>query len=322
MLGRSLISSFRNQSIISSYLRTCYPVLRSKSHEGSYQNTKTLCTDVKADYVPLCIGSTNKVNPAQQILLRGKGATEFQENIIADFISSHEEASFEDWDKLLIEIFSVHYGLLTETNIDARIIDRCRIPQKFKLVRSYLAFMKHKNKKFNAAVVCNFLKVCYDCRSSLKDDDMPRIKTFVEFLLNRHLIIDSVMGDGIVKGLILLNRTDESFAVLENIKKTGSINISTYSALALCLLENNELDRAKCFITDVMAENLVLSSSVYVKWIETLRNDRASLDDLMNVFSRSEYKPKKLVCDHLIAVYNNLPDEHKLIGSYGTISNG
>lgn len=315
MLIRSL-NSLRFQLHRSTYLKSYFQQPRLLE-----PFLKALCTDIKTDYVPLQMSNEKIVNQTKQILLRGKSATDYQEKLIEDFIMNHETANFEEWNELLSNIFNVQYGLLSEMNIDAKVIDGCKILKKLNLARNYLAFMKQRKRKFNGAVVCNFIKVCYECRSELTEVDQKRIQIFVEFLLNRHLVLDSIMGDGVIKGLILLNQPDRALEILRKVEETGTANISSYSVLASYFLEINNFDRAVEFILNVLNNNLSLKDDVYLKWIEMSANDREKLDRLMNIFSRFEYFPKKFICDRLIMAYRNLPDLWKLVGIYGVISN-
>lgn len=301
--------------------RSTYPKLYFRQPRILEPFLKALCTDIKIEYVPLQINNEKIVNHSKQILVRGKSATDYQEKLIENFIMNHETANFEEWNELLSNVFNVQYGLLSEMNVDAKVIDGCKVLKKLNLARNYLAFMKQKKRKFNGAVVCNFIKVCYECRSELTDVDQKRIQIFVEFLLNRHSILDSIMGDGVIKGLILLNQADRALEILRKVEETGTANISSYSALAIYFLEMNNFNKAEEFILNILDKNLGLKDDVYMKWIEILGNDREKLDRLMNIFSRFEYFPKKFICDRLVMAYQNLPDLWKLVGIYGVISN-
>lgn len=245
-------------------------------------------------------------------------ATIQQELLLSTFVFSHIKPNQEEWTTLITKLLEKKPGEINENNIDYKIVGSCVSLKKLDLARSYIDFVKPK-KKFDGAIVCEFLKVCYCSPSSLISRDFKRIARFTEFLKQKYTVIDSYIGEGIIKGLLLQNKIDESFEIFDQIKKTESVNQDTYSALILYLLENKRIDLAKDLMRE-MVKLYELPNLISFKLIDVSKNDRSQLDKLLLIFREFDYKPKEVICNYLIEVYGQLPDPYKLVGKYGTIS--
>lgn len=245
-------------------------------------------------------------------------ATIQQELLLSTFVFSHIKPDQEEWTTLITKLLEKKPGEINENNIDYKIVGSCVPLKNLDLARSYIDFIKSK-KKLDGAIVCEFLKVCYCSQSSLTSRDFKRIVRFTEFLKQKYTMIDSYIGEGIIKGLLLQNKIDESFEIFDQIKKTESVNHETYSTLILYLLENRRIDLAKKLMRE-MVKLYELPDLICFKLIDISKNDRSQLDVLLLTFREFDYKPKEVICNYLIQVYGQLPDPNKLIGKYGTIS--
>ncbi len=258
---------------------------------------------------------------AKELLVRGKAATQYQETLLEDFISFRTEASVDEWRAILDGVFNSKHGMINTLNVDGKVLDLCENTKNLSLARSYINFMKHSGRKFNGASVCHFLRVCHRCDSELTDEDRKRIQQFTKFLLTKYTIMDPLVGDGAVKGLILCNLGDQSLHIIENLEKCKNILSTTYSAYGIYLLRKKDVDGAVDIANKVLRKSGHLDDNFYLTWLDVYKNDRVMLDRLLQLLSGYEMKLPKLLCDHIIETYNRLPQPHQLEGHYGTITN-
>lgn len=251
----------------------------------------------------------------------GREATNLQVSYISDLIADKEEVTDEEWRTLVENVSKIEFGLVNDVSIDGRIMDGCCSFNKLSVARSYLKYMRKTGKKFNSATVTAFIKLCYENRLICTPEDLARMEQFTKFLIARYTVIDSIIGDAIIKGLCLQNDWQKSAEILNEMKQYLQPNYETISAHIICLIENDLLEKAWDEMTYSMGTNLSLSDEAYVAWLSKVKSNVEKVEELLKTFQKHDILPKKIVVDHLLSIYSEYPPETRLTGTYTTIKN-
>lgn len=320
------VQYLRNQfTFISYFIRNHSLSFRHASHKtnkiAGLVNSHLLKRNVNSAIIGNLNSCVTGKEGIKQLMMRGKAATTHQEVLLYDFISTREDATIEEWNALINEILAQNFGLINKLNIDTKVIEACINQKKLYLGRNYLFYMKQIGKKLNAATVSYFLKLCYECRLSLLDQDKTRITQFVKHLLEKLVIFDANSGDGLIKGLIILNNIQKALEILKTMEKSCQPYPVTYSVIALALLQRGELKQALEYMSSAIEIKNNVPDEFCETWISIYKKDRQKLDELLLFLHKNNIKLSKLVCEHLLYAYSNLPTNVKLVGNFGVINN-
>lgn len=249
---------------------------------------------------------------------RCEQASEVQNRFIVNFIVNKDQASNDDWNGLLKDIFALRYGGLNMNTIHGKIMEICGQYCNLNLAKSYLRFMKDNGKKFNQAVVIEFINICYNCRSSLTEADLKSVEYFTNYL-SKCSLMENKLGGAVVNGLSLMNDWKRCLEIVNDLEKNVPVMKQTYSSLIICLLHNHKFELARSKLLECLNHECRLFDTIYLKWIDMYHRDSAKLQELLSIFRDHNVIPKKEVCTRLIEVFSQLPPERRLHGAFTRI---
>ncbi|XP_065208136.1 mitochondrial ribonuclease P catalytic subunit-like [Planococcus citri] len=250
--------------------------------------------------------------------LQVKEATHNQKEILRAFFSNKTSATDEEWDDLLLNICKLP-GTLNESNIHGKVMEHCAHLEKLELAKSFLTYLKKNGKKFNQAVVIDFLSTCYGCRAVLDEVDIKTVRSFTNYLLTGFEVMDGKLISSVVKGLSILGDWKSCFEFIRNPDRSHLINGFSVSPLIISLLENHQFDEARKIVFEYLDKKKTLTNAVFTKWVEVFQNDPQRLEELLNIFKDYNVVPRRALCQSLIRAYSHLPTEYKLTGELTTV---
>lgn len=251
--------------------------------------------------------------------LRGKAVSSLQGTFITDALSVDNPPSFKEWDMLLEKIIKLQ-GIITEQNIDGKIMEMCVTTDRLDIAKSYLLYMKQAKRKVNSATAIAFNQLCYKNRLLLTEEDIDLVKKFTNYLQKKYEIIDNLIGDSIVKGLYFQKNWQKIEEILQKVETDSTPGVALYSSVIVSLLECGKIERAISIMLKAAESNVMLEDDVYITWINKFKNSWSRLKELLSFFKLNDIIPKQNVCNHLVSALSGLPREDQLLGTFTTVS--
>lgn len=224
---------------------------------------------------------SSSFKPPNKIRLRNSA-------LLNDLSQNNEQI---EWEKVRSELLANERSV-NESNLDGIIIGHCSKEQRLDIVKSYVKFMKEKSLSINDASIGKLLRLFYQNykhqKIEISEEDEAEIIKFSNALIDKYPVLAGTLAENVISGLCLTKEWKRSFELLNHFRSAGSSPSGTaLSCIITKALEEENHDIAWNLLHQMISEQIVPRSLIFLEFFQKLRGNEDKLDELMNIISEN-----------------------------------
>lgn len=195
-----------------------------------------------------------------------------------------------EWENVRKELIAGE-RFINSSNLDGIIIEKCIKDIRLDIAKSYLEFMNTNSRQMNDASVGKLLRLFYrhyqktNQEILISEQDEADIIRMSNSLLEKHQILDGTLAENIIHGLSLTKNWMRCLELLNHIQVTTSPTTSAYCCIISKALDEDKVEIAWNLLNDMLRNQLVPTTSVFLKYFSKFCDDLEATEKMLNVIS-------------------------------------